>query len=46
MDFPGDPVVKTSSLNAGGAYSIPGQEAKIHMSHGQEIPKHKTEMIP
>ena len=28
-DFPGDPVVKTSPSNAGGASSIPGQEAKI-----------------
>ena len=28
-DFPGDPVVKTSPSNAGGASFIPGQRAKI-----------------
>ena len=28
-DFPGSPVVKTSSSNAGGAGSIPDQGAKI-----------------
>ena len=28
-DFPGDPVVKTSPSNAGGAGSIPGQGVKI-----------------
>ena len=27
-DFPGGPVVKTSSFNAGGVGSIPGQGAK------------------
>lgn len=32
-DFPGVSVVRTSPFNAGGAYLIPGQEAKIpHVS--------------
>ena len=29
MDFPGDPVVKTSPSNTGGVISIPGGGAKI-----------------
>ena len=33
-DFPGSPVVKTSSSNAGGAGSIPGQGAKIPHASG------------
>ena len=28
-DFPGDPLVKTSPSNAGGACSIPGRATKI-----------------
>ena len=39
-DFPGSPVVKTSPSNAGGAGSIPGQEAKIpHASWPKEKKK-------
>ena len=36
-NFPGSPVVKTSPSNAGGAGSIPGQEAKIpHASRSKK----------
>ena len=35
-DFPGGPVVKTSTANAGGAGSIPGQGAKIPESSWPE----------
>ena len=38
-DFPGCPVVKTSTSNSGGAGSIPGQGAKI--PHASQ-PKGKT----
>ena len=39
-DFRGDPVVKTSPSNAGGAGSSPGSGAETHMPRGQ---KNKTE---
>ena len=32
-------MVNTSSFNTGGAHSIPGQEAKIHMPPGQKKPQ-------
>ena len=35
-DFPGGPVVKTLPSNAGGAGSIPGQEAESHILCGQK----------
>ena len=38
MDFPGGPVVKTSSSNAGGTGWIPSWEAKIPHA---VLPKHK-----
>ena len=44
-DFPGNPVVKTSPSNAGGAGSIPGLGAKIPHALGPKKPKHKTEAI-
>ena len=36
MDFPGRPVVKPSSSNAGGVCSIPGQRAKIIHASGSK----------
>ena len=39
-DFPGGPVVKTLPSNAGGAGSIPGQEAKIPHASQQKKKKH------
>ena len=39
-DFPGGPVVNTSSSNAGDAGSIPGQGAKIPHAFRPQKPKH------
>ena len=36
-DFPGGPVVKTSSSSSRGSGSIPGQGAKIQRAPGQNI---------
>ena len=45
-DFLGDPVIKTSPSNVGGASSIPGQGAKIpHAFQSKIKSKHKTEEI-
>ena len=44
-DFPGGPVVKTLPSNAGGAGSVPGGGAKIHMPPGQKKLKHQGEAI-
>ena len=38
-DFPGGPVVKTSSSNAGGTGSIPGLEAEIPHASQPKTPK-------
>ena len=35
-DYPGSPMVKTLSFNAGGAGSIPGQEVKIPLALSQK----------
>ena len=35
-DFPGSPIVKTLTSNAGGASLIPGQEVRTHVSSGQK----------
>ena len=34
--LPGDPVIKTSPSNAGGAGSIPRSELRPHMPHSQK----------
>ena len=44
-DFPGGPVVKTSTSNAGGAGLIPGEGAKIAHASGLKKPKQKTEGV-
>ena len=45
-DFLGDPVVKTSPSNVGGASSIPSQGAKTPHAFWSKIKsKHKTEEI-
>ena len=44
-DFPGGPVVKTSSSNAGGVGLIPGQGAKIQHALGPKNHNIKTEAI-
>ena len=44
-DFPGGPVIKALSSNAGGAGSFPGQGAKSPHTSGPKKPKHKTEAI-
>ena len=42
-DFPGGPVVRTSSANTGVAGSIAGQGPKIPHASGPKKTKHKTE---
>ena len=41
-DFPGGPVIKASSSNAGGAGSIPGQRVKIPLVLGPKKKNQKT----